>query len=222
MKDKGFTLIELIAVIVLLGMILLIVFPATSRLIRSNENKKYDTYYDSVQEQIELYARTRRDELGGIKGSGCVDDKKLSELKSYDYIKEFTDEKGVTCHSPGDFSTDRLESLDIDATKEYVNVRIDNNKGRINVEYSMICVKNYDDPSITSVQYKKLIEKTAACENYVPVVTNSLLNVIKDSLPVETFGTTSYVKNNPSNNYVWYSGKYGELLIMIQQIELLN
>ena len=85
MNKKGFTLIELIAVIVLLGMILLIVFPATSRLIRSNENKKYDTYYDSVQEQIELYARTRRDELGGIKGTGCVDDKKLSELKSYDY-----------------------------------------------------------------------------------------------------------------------------------------
>ena len=77
MKNKGFTLIELIAVIVIMGMLLLIVFPATTRLLRSNENKKYDNYYDAVQEQIELYARTRRDELGGIKGSGCVDDKKI-------------------------------------------------------------------------------------------------------------------------------------------------
>ena len=134
MKNKGFTLIELIAVVVIMGMILLIVFPATSRLIRSNENKKYDNYYDAVQEQLELYARTRRDELGGIKGSGCVDDKKISELKSYDYIKEFTDEKDITCLSPGDFTTNQLGVLGIDTSKNYVNIRIENNQSKISVE----------------------------------------------------------------------------------------
>ena len=212
MNRKGFTLIELIAVIVLLGMILLIVFPATSRLIRSNENKKYDTYYDSVQEQIELYARTRRDELGGIKGSGCVDDKKLSELKSYDYIKEFTEEKDVKCFSPGDFTDDRLQALGIKTDREYVNVRIENNNGRISVQYSMICVRNYDDPDLTSLQYKKLIEKDGICVNYVPEVTNSLLNTIKGSFTVSDVGTTSYVVDNPTNNYVWYSGKMWRII----------
>ncbi len=212
MKEKGFTLIELIAVIILMGMILLIIFPATSRLIRSNENKKYDTYYDSVQEQIELYARTRRDELGGIKGSGCVDDKKLSDLKSYDYIKEYKEEKDVSCYSPSDFSQERLQQLGIKTNKEYVNIRIDNNKGRMTVQYSMICVRNYDDPSLTSLQYKKLIEKDGVCETYVPVVTNSLLNIVKGTLPVDNIGTTSYVKDNPTNNYVWYSGKMWRII----------
>ena len=211
MKDKGFTLIELIAVVILMGMLLLIIFPATSRLMRSNENKKYDTYYDSVQEQLELYARTRRDELGGIKGSGCVDDKKLSDLKSYDYIKDFTDEKDVSCFSPGDFTANNLTALGI-KNKDYVNVKIKNNKGKITVEYSMICVRNYDDPSLMSLQYKKLIEQDGTCENYVPVVTNSLLNVINGKFSVENKGTTSYVVGNPSNNYVWYSGKMWRII----------
>ena len=40
MKNKGFTLVELIAVLVLMGMLVLVVFPATSRLLRGNEEKK--------------------------------------------------------------------------------------------------------------------------------------------------------------------------------------
>lgn len=211
MKNKGFTLIELIAVVVIMGLIMLIVFPATSRLIRSNENKKFDNYYEAVQEELELYARTRRDELGGIKGTGCVDDKKLSELKSYDYIKGYTEDTTITCASPGDFSPDMLGALGIDMSKQYIGIRIDNNKGNIKVQYSMICIKNADDPNTMSLKYKKLIEKTQNCENYVPVVTNSLLNAIK-SLPANNVGNISYVKDNPSNNYVWYSGKMWRII----------
>ena len=137
MKEKGFTLIELIAVIVIMGMLLLIVFPATSRLLKSNEEKKFDMYYDSTKEAIERYARTRREELGGIEGEGCVDDKTLSELKEYDYISEYKEEKNVSCLSPGDFTTEMLTSLGIDTSKQYVNIRIDNNKGNISVKYSI-------------------------------------------------------------------------------------
>ena len=207
-NNKGFTLIELIAVVVMMGMILLVVFPATSRLLRGNENKKYDSYYESTQEAIELYARTRRDELGGIEGEGCVDDKKLSELKSYDYINEFKDEKDVTCLSPGDFTTDRLAALGIDTSKQYVNVRISNKKGKISVDYSMICVRNLNDPSITSVLYSNLIERKGTCEVYIPVVTNSLINEIKEKYTTYVQGTSTmnYVTGNPNNNYVLYSG----------------
>ena len=211
MKNKGFTLIELIAVVVIMGLIMLIVFPATSRLIRSNDNKKFDTYYEAVQEELELYARTRRDELGGIKGAGCVDDKKLSELKNYDYIKGYTEDKEVTCGSPADFSQDALGALGIDVSKQYINIRIDNNKGNIKVQYSMICIKNANDPNTMSLKYKHLIEKSENCENYVPVVTNSLINAVKN-IPASNVGTTSYISNNSVNNYVWYSGKMWRIL----------
>ena len=49
MKKKGFTLIELIAVIVIMGLLLLIVLPATTRLMKENENKKYDEYYNLIE-----------------------------------------------------------------------------------------------------------------------------------------------------------------------------
>lgn len=205
MNKKGFTLIELIAVIVIMGILLLIVFPSVSSIMRSNENKKYDTYYNAVKEQIELYARTRRDELGGIEGTGCVDDKTLSNLKTYDYIKEFDDKK-ITCKSPSEFTNAELENYGIDSTKQYVNIRIENNKGIIDVEYSMICIKE----GKSKPEYKNLILKNKNCENYVPVAYNSLINVLKDSITgnkINTVNNTNYVKGNVTNNYVWYSGK---------------
>lgn len=205
-ENKGFTLIELIAVVVIMGILLLIVFPSLSNVIRSNENKKYDTYYDAVQEQLELYARTRRSELGGIEGTGCVDDRNLSGLKQYDYITEFTEEKKVTCKSPNEFSNAELEDLGINSANQYVNIRIENNKGRINVEYSMICVKE----GKRKPEYTKLILKTKNCENYVPTVANSLLSALKDNITGENVNIVDsdyYVKGNVLNNYVWYSGK---------------
>ena len=211
-NSNGFTLIELIAVIVMMGMILLVVFPAMSRLLKSNEEKKFDSYYESVQEAIELYARTRRDELGGIDGSGCVDDKKLSELKAYDYINEYSDEQNVTCLSPGDFTSSRLMALGIDTNKEYVNVRINNNKGKISVEYSMICVRNYSDPSTTSLLYSNLVERVGICETYVSTNTNSLYNEISGKYTTTKVGNVNYVGGTPNNNYVWYSGKLWRII----------
>ena len=202
-RKNGFTLIELIAVVVIMGIILLIVFPNISSIIRSNENKKYDSYYDAVQEQLELYARTRRSELGGIEGSGCVDDKTLDNLKEFDYITEFKEEKNVVCKSPSDFSNAELESLDIDPSNQYIDIRIDNNKGKINVEYSMICVKE----GKRRPEYVKLLLKSRTCENYVPVQTNTLLNALSGNVPVESVNSDNYVTGVVNNNYVWYSGK---------------
>lgn len=212
MKNKGFTLIELIAVVVMMGMIILIVFPATTRILKSNEDKKYDNYYDSIQEAIELYARTRREELGGIKGNGCIDDKKLSELADYDYIKKYEEEDNVSCLSPGDFSTDLLNALGINTSKQYDNIRIENKNGKIKVKYSMICVRNYDDPSSISLLYSNLVEKKGSCEIYIPVVTNSLLQEIKEKYTTELKGSVSYVTGSPNNNYVYYSGRLWRII----------
>ena len=235
MKKNGFTLIELIAVVVIMGILLLIVFPSLSSIIRSNENKKYDTYYDAVKEQIELYARTRRNELGGIEGSGCVDDINLLLLKQYDYITEFDNKKvkcssltdysnadlervgctndsiysnisEIECKSPNEFSNAELESLGINTDNQYVNIRIENNKGRINVDYSMICIKH----GKRKPEYTNLILKTKNCENYVPVVSNSLINALNNNISnsnIETINNDNYLKGNVLNNYVWYSGK---------------
>lgn len=44
MNRKGFTLMELLATIVILGLIMLIIFPSITKLMKNNDSKKYDTY----------------------------------------------------------------------------------------------------------------------------------------------------------------------------------
>ena len=213
MKNKGFTLVELIGVLVIMGMLLLIVFPATTRLMRDNENKKYDNYYDVVKASVDKYARTQRDSIGGINGEGCKESDTLSSLIQNGVVNKYDDEK-ITCKTPNEFDAATLSGFGIDTTKEYVSIRMENKKGIINTSISMICLKE----NRTKPIYVKLIEKKGICTTYVPEVLNSLIKKISD--PGSTYfidATTStdgnsYVTGNPTNNYVWYSGKMWRII----------
>ena len=87
MKNKGFTLIELIAVIVILGMLLMIVIPATGRLIASNDKQVYDSYYSLVKEAAYKYARGESYDLGGVSNSGCKEVNTLDEFIELGLLK---------------------------------------------------------------------------------------------------------------------------------------
>ena len=80
---KGFTLVELLTVIVLMALISMISFPVIRGLISSNNQKKYTTYEDLMIE----YAKTFPINNYKAKGYIC-----LSELK----MKPIND--GTTCN----------------------------------------------------------------------------------------------------------------------------
>lgn len=220
MKNKGFTLVELIAVIVIMGMILLIVFPGVSRLMADNEDEKYDTYYEIVQKGVEKYAQTRRDDIGGINGNGCIDiddeyeesdgyNLELSDLIERDYIKQFDGEDNVVCRTPNEIEPGELTALGIDTSKEYVSIRIENNKGKITTQVSMICNK----VGKNKVEFKKLIEKTSNCDRYVADIDSSLIKEITGKLAVTPDGAgESFVSGTETKNYVWYSGKMWRII----------
>ena len=42
MKSKGFTIIELLAIIIIIGLIVLLITPAVNNLIENSENKSYN------------------------------------------------------------------------------------------------------------------------------------------------------------------------------------
>ena len=209
MKNKGFTLVELIGVLVIMGMLLLIVLPATSGLMRDNEKRKYSNYYDVVVAAVEKYARTQRDSLGGISGEGCKDSDTLSSLIERGIVNKYEDEN-ITCKTPNEFGEDALTSYGIDATRDYDNIRMENKNGIIKTSLSMICFKEGKEKPV----YINLTEKNTSCNIYVPEVVNSLIKRISDNGAIEyylpgenaTDGNT-YVTGNPLNNYVWYSGK---------------
>ena len=203
-NKKGFTLIELIAVIVILGLIMLIVFPSISRLMMSNSKKKYTTYEDLLKEAAEKYARTRMADLGGIIGEGCIDDITIEDLEDANLIKPLGEED-VTCGLPVNF--DLSEYRGIDASKDYVTIRVRNNKGKIGVEMSLICVNKKN-----KVVYQDLIEKqqSGTCEKYKAESSIVLLNTLKERATLggsiaKTDDNDTYFYDN-NENYVFYSG----------------
>ena len=54
--NKGFTLIELLATIVIMAIILLMVLPAITALQENNEERPYEYYGDSIEEEKDILA----------------------------------------------------------------------------------------------------------------------------------------------------------------------
>ena len=88
MNKRAFTLTELIAVIVIIGLILLTAVPAVYKLLTDNKNKKYDYYYEMVKEAAYAYAKVKKDELGNSFNSGCVS-ATVGDLVNGEFLKEF-------------------------------------------------------------------------------------------------------------------------------------
>ena len=198
MKKKGFTLIELIAVIVIMGLLLLIVLPATTRLMKENKNKKYDEYYNLIEKAALLYADSRKDDLGGVNASGCIDTS-VEFLVKNKYLKEF-DEDGVICNGASSYDLTSFE--DIDSSKNYIDVRIRNVNGKKTVESSLVCVNR------NKVEYSKLKENTESCDKYVAERENVLYDKISSlSATGADSNADRYIIGNTPDNYVYYSGK---------------
>lgn len=203
MRKKGFTLIELIAVIVIMGLLLLIVIPATTRLMKGNKNKKYDEYYNLIEKAALLYADSRKDDLGGVNVSGCIDTS-VEFLVKNEYLKEFN-EDGVTCNGASSYDLTNFE--DIDSSKNYIDVRIRNVNGKKTVESSLVCVKR------NKVEYSKLKENTESCDKYVAERENVLYDKISSlSATSADSNADKYITGNAFDNYVYYSGKMWRII----------
>ena len=99
LKDnKGFTLVELIATIIIISLIFIISFPSLYRILRDNSEKQYDDYYKLVREAAYVYAGTKKDVLGGSNDKGCVKTT-VSDLVTLGLLKEFNNDDGTVSTS---------------------------------------------------------------------------------------------------------------------------
>lgn len=188
-KTKGFTLIEILGVIVIMGLIMMVVIPTLSQMIHDNDNKAYKNYYDLIEEGTRVYAGKLTDTLGTSKYTGCTRIT-LSELIDKEYVKEFNN-KSVTCTTPG-------------------NITIRNEKGSISVKFRLLCTENGEKVYDSSDEDNTKVADTASCVAYQFKEEINIKTKINNDLPAankKTIDKEVYVIGTTPNNYIWYSGK---------------
>ena len=78
---KGFTLIELVVAIAILGIIMIIAVPAVNYIQNDNKDTKYSTYEKAINSAAKAYVDAYNEDLFGIDNTGCA-------VISYNDLKE--------------------------------------------------------------------------------------------------------------------------------------
>ncbi len=172
----------MLGVIVIMGLILIVVFPSMSRMIHNNNNQEFNNYHDVIVAGAQVYAGTLTDKLGTSKYQGCAEIT-LSTLIDNGYVQNFDDD-AVTCQTGSG------------------NIKIRNDKGNITVNFQLRCTKNGKDEYVVGTN------DSSACNPYaISEDKNLKLTFENDSSLQKTSpdGNTVYIKGG--NNYIYYSGK---------------
>ena len=129
MNKKGFTLIELIATIVIMALILIMVMPSIMVLVNNNEDKAYEYYGDALIEASKIFVNKEGEDitsLGTTNFIGCVDityqdliDANLIEpiteenIDCSDALIRYTKEKGKESYSINLTCNDTSENKEV-------------------------------------------------------------------------------------------------------------
>jgi len=100
-NTEGFTLVELLAAITILGIITALSIPLIRGIQDSNEKRKFTTYRDSLENSAKLYVDSYSEDLFGHKDGGCA-------YITWDqlYEKDLTEDiqmAGISCNSENSF-----------------------------------------------------------------------------------------------------------------------
>lgn len=93
MKDKGFTLVELIITIVIMAVILVVAFPSIGRLQQNNKYKKYVSYGESMVSSGKLYVDQYHEDIWGSTTAAGTKTITMETLKDSVLLKDYVDKK---------------------------------------------------------------------------------------------------------------------------------
>ena len=93
--NKGFTLVEMITTITILGVVSLIALPVISNVSSGFTTQKFENYEEALITATKLYVDQNHDDIFGYSDDGCTDIG-FSELNSKSLIEDI-DVEGATC-----------------------------------------------------------------------------------------------------------------------------
>jgi prepilin-type N-terminal cleavage/methylation domain-containing protein len=100
-KQKGFTLVELLVVIVILGIITLMSYPVIRNISNKLDNSKFNTYKKTLVSSAKVYVSDYSEDLFGYNDSGCSY-VSFRDLKKRGLIKDIS-VSGYSCDSDNTF-----------------------------------------------------------------------------------------------------------------------
>lgn len=90
MKKNAFTLIELMAIIVILGLIILISIPSLTNTIKNTEEKRYNDFLETLYMGTEDYLQLHQDEYPELMTTGHEEMISMKVLIENDCVKSTT------------------------------------------------------------------------------------------------------------------------------------
>ena len=94
-NNKGFTLIEVLVAITIMGIITVMALPGVQQLQSRNRERKYEKYGESLVSSAKLYVDSNEEDIFGYAVSGCADIT-YKELETKALVKDY-ETNGVTC-----------------------------------------------------------------------------------------------------------------------------
>ena len=96
-NKKGFTLMEMLATLMIIGILMLFGLPRVRNIQVNNREKKYKAYEKAVLSSAKLYVDSYKKDMFGDDSSGCAEIT-IADLKNKMLLKTFNNGDGVVCN----------------------------------------------------------------------------------------------------------------------------
>ena len=130
MNNKGFTLVEILAVVVILGMVMAIAIPNVSKLIKINEGNNYEQLKSTIMSAAKMYISDHKYEI--VVNGSCSnpsDKISISKINTYDVIddklviSELVDDGNIKTDKVGNIIYPYDKEKKLDLSNSYVIVK---------------------------------------------------------------------------------------------------
>ena len=201
---KGFTLVELLAVIVILAIIMIIAIPSVLSTVETAKQKTFNEFLEKVYAAAQKTFMVKKDFEGIIKPAGYEYLEYVFDIKDDLELNNVGNFKGivaVTYYGHNYAETLRKNGWDIEEGVAYYDIRLMDND-----RYSYIRTQSGVKPNNTSiwsldellVEDREWVESTYSKDNYIAYMNENKNSIMKNYIGVDGATNEIFLSTVPS------------------------